>query len=99
MIWHASHDSESRPSLADRHLFAKALVIEPGPTLSDPELAGIVAMGREVTAPARELIASAPSHYARAILLAEFEVTGQHATYSRVCLRRQIRELAEQRGS
>ena len=97
IIWHPSHDSESRPNLVDRHLFAKALVIEPGPTLSDPDLAGILAMGREVMAPARELIAGAPSHYARAVLLAEFEVTGQHATYSRV-FSPAVRELAVKRG-
>ena len=97
VVWHASHDSESRPNLVDRHLFAKALVIEPGPTLSDPELAGIVAMGREVMAPARELIAGAPSHYARAVLLAEFEVTGQHATYSRV-FSPEVRAVADRRG-
>ena len=64
VIWHASHDSESRPNLVDRHLFAKALIVEPRLTLSDPELAAILAMGREVFAPARELIAGAPSHYA-----------------------------------
>ena len=97
VIWHASHDSDSRPSLADRHLFAKALIIEPGPTLSDPELAEIVAMSREVMAPARELIAGAPSHYARARLLAEFEVTGQHATYSRV-FSPEVRAVADRRG-
>ena len=96
-VWHASHDSESRPSLADRHLFAKALIIEPGPSLSDPELAGIVAVGREVMAPARELIAGAPSHYARVRLLAEFEVTGQHATYSRV-FSPEVRAVADRRG-
>ena len=97
VIWHASHDSDSRPSLADRHLFAKALMIEPGPSLSDPELAGIVAVGREVMAPARELIAGAPSHYARVRLLAEFEVTGQHATYSRV-FSPEVRAVADRRG-
>ena len=97
VIWHASHDSDSRPSLADRHLFAKALIIEPGPSLSDPELAGIVTTGREIMAPARELIAGAPSHYARAILLAEFEVAGQHATYSRV-FSPEVRAVADRRG-
>ncbi len=97
VIWHASHDSDSRPSLADRHLFAKALIIEPGPSLSDPELAGIVTTGREIMAPARELIAGAPSHYARAILLAEFEVAGQHATYSRV-FSPEVRAVADWRG-
>ena len=96
-IWHASHDSESRPNLVDRHLFAKALIIEPGPTLSDPELAGIVAVGREVMAPARELIAGAPSHYARTRLLVDFEVAAQHSTYSRV-FSPAVREVASRRG-
>ena len=48
-------------------------------------------------APARELIAGAPSHYARARLLAEFEVTGQHATYSRV-FSPEVRAVADRRG-
>ena len=97
VVWHASHDTDSRPSLADRHLLAKALIIEPGPSLSDPELAGIVAMGREVMAPARELIAGAPSFYSRIALLAEFEVTGQHATY-RQNFSPLVREVAALRG-
>ena len=97
VIWHASHDSESRPNLVDRHLFAKALIIEPGPTLSDPELAGILAMGREIFAPARELIAGAPSHYARTRLLVDFEVAAQHSTYSRV-FSPAVREVASRRA-
>ena len=97
LVWHAAHDSESRPNLSDRHLFAKALVIQPEPSLSDPELAAIVDMGREVFAPARALIADAPSLYARATLLAEFEVTGQHETY-RKAFSPAVRELAGQRG-
>ena len=97
VIWHAYHDNDSRPSLADRHLFSKALIIEPEPSLSDPELAGIVAMGREVMAPARALIAGAPSLYARATLLAEFEVTGQHETYGKV-FSPAVRAVAGQRG-
>ena len=97
VIWHVSHDSDSRPNLADRHLFAKALIIEPGPSLSDPELAGIVAMGRDVMAPGRELIAGAPSHYARTRLLVDFEVAAQHSTYSRV-FSPAVREVASRRG-
>ena len=97
VVWHASHDSDSRPNLADRHLFAKALVIEPEPSLAEPELAGILVMGREVFAPARELIAGAPSHYARTRLLVDFEVAAQHSTYSRV-FSPVVREAASRRG-
>ena len=77
VLWHANHDSESRPNLADRHLFAKVLVIEPEPQVSDIELAQLVAEGRRLTTPVRELIAKAPSHYARTRLLLDAEVTVQ----------------------
>ncbi len=97
VAWHAAHDSDSRPNLADRHLFAKALIIDPKPSLSDPELAAIVAMGREVMAPARALIAGAPNFYSRSSLLAEFEVTGQHETYSKV-FSPAVRAVAGERG-
>ncbi|MXY57655.1 MAG: hypothetical protein F4029_02215 [Gammaproteobacteria bacterium] len=97
MAWHAHHDSGSRPNLADRHLFAKALVIEPQPHIADPELAAIVAVGREVMAPARALTANAPSLFARSSLLRAFEVTAQHATYGEV-FSPLVRDLARQRG-
>ena len=97
VIWHANHDSESRPNLADRHLFAKALIIEPEPLVPDPELARVVAEGRRVMAPGRDLIAGAPSHHARTRLLVDFEVTAQHATYRRV-FAPDIRAIAQQRG-
>lgn len=97
MAWHAYHDSGSRPNLADRHLFAKALVIEPQPRMPDPEFAAIVAMGRDVMAPARALIANAPNPYGRARLLAEFEVTAQHQAYRRL-FSPAVRNLARQRG-
>ena len=97
MLWHAHHDSSSRPNLADRHLFAKALIIEPEPQVPDPELARVVAEGRRVMAPGRELISNAPSHYARTRLLVDFEVAAQHATYRRV-FGPGIKAIAERRG-
>ena len=97
VLWHANHDARSRPNLADRHLFAKSLIIEPGPRLSDPELARLVAEGRRVMAPGRELIADAPSHYARTRLLVDFEVAAQHATYWRV-FDPEVKAIAQQRG-
>ena len=95
--WHAYHDAGSRPNLADNHLFAKALIMESPPLLSDAELAAIVVMGRDVMAPARALIANAPNSYGRARMLAEFEVTAQHETY-RGSLSPTVRNLARQRG-
>ena len=102
VLWHANHDSETRPNLADRHLFAKSLIIEPVLSLSkgwpsDPDLAALVSMGRDVMAPGRELIANAPSHYARTRLLVDFEVAAQHATYRRA-FAPEIRAVAQQRG-
>ncbi len=78
LIWHGYHESESRPSLADRHLFAKAMLIESAPVLSDPELARLVALGRGMAAPARVMIANAPNSYARTNLLYRFEARAQY---------------------
>ena len=97
LLWHALHDSKSRPNLADRHLFAKALIFESEPLVSDPELARVVAEGRRVMAPGRELIAEAPSHYAQTRLLVDFEVAAQHTTYWRV-FSPKIKAIARQRG-
>lgn len=97
VAWHAHHDSGARPNLADRHLFAKALVIEPQPLIADPELAAIVAMGRDVMAPARALTDNAPSLFARSSLLGKFEVTAQHETYHKA-FSSAVRDLARKRG-
>ncbi len=97
LAWRAYHDSGPRPNLVDRHLFAKSLVIDREPSLSDPELAAILSTGRDVFAPGRALIADAPSHYARTRLLVDFEVAAQHSTYNRV-FSPLVRELADRRG-
>ena len=97
MAWHVYHDSESRPNLADRHLFAKALIIEAEPQISDPELASLVARGRGVSEPGREAIDGAPNHYARARLLANIEVAAQYTTYRRE-FAHEVNEIAQQRG-
>ena len=97
LAWRAHHESGPRPNLVDRHLFAKALIIDRQPSLSDPELAAILAMGREVFAPGRALIAAAPSHYARTRLLVDFEVAAQHSTYSRV-FSPLVKDVAARRG-
>ena len=94
VLWHANHDSEHRPNLADRHLFAKVLIIEPEIQVSDTELGRLVAERRRLTAPARDLIAEAPSHYARARLLSGFEVGAQWWSD----LDQEISAIAKRRG-
>ena len=94
VAWHAYHDSRSRPNVADRHLFAKLLIIESEPQVPDPELARLVAEGRRLASLGRDLIADAPSHYARTRLLADFEVGIQWWRE----LDTQINSIARQRG-
>ena len=97
LAWRAHHDPGPRPNLVDRHLFAKSLLIDREPSLSDPVLAAILATGREVFAPGRALIADGPSHYARTRLLVDFEVAAQHSTYNRA-FSPAVREVADRRG-
>ncbi len=97
VIWHASHDSESRPNVADGHFTAKALLFDREPVISDPELASVVARGRELMAPAREFIVGVPSRYARTRLLAEFETAARRVIYWGV-LSTEIEAIASRRG-
>ena len=97
LAWRAYHDSGPRPNLVDRHLFAKSLLIDRDPSISDPELAAILATGRDVLAPGRALITAAPSHYARTRLLVDFEVAAQHSTYGRA-FSPLVRDVADLRG-
>ena len=82
-LWKAHHNQHYRPNGANMHLFAKALLITPAPTVADAELARMIAHGREVMALGRELVESAPSLQAKIYLLVKFEVTAHHKTYWR----------------
>ena len=82
-LWKAHHNQHYRPNLANKHLFAKALLIAPASTVADAELAHVIAHGREVMALGRELIENAPSLQAKIYLLSQFEQTAQNATYVR----------------
>ena len=98
-IWYAKHDVGfgERPVLANRHVFAKALVMEPEPDVDVPALAALVERGRAELAPGRELIAGAPDQQARTLLLRNFEVAAQHQTYARL-LGEDMGTLARRRG-
>ena len=70
LIWRAEHGSGIRPTRADLHLYDKAILM--GPTLTTPvaALPGFVAEDRELAAPLRDLIATAPDFRTRIFLLA-----------------------------
>lgn len=72
-LWRAYHDEPSRPNVTNRVLFAKAVVIPPARTVADAELALVIAHGRELMAPGRELVESAPSLQAKIYLLRQLE--------------------------
>lgn len=97
--WMLRHDAGpgDRPSLANRHVFAKALVLGPEPVVDDAALAGVVERGRDALAPARELVAGAPGQQARTLLLRNVEVAAQYPTYSRV-LGGEMGRIARERG-
>ena len=96
VIWHASHDSESRPNVADSHFTAKALLFDREPVISDPELARSWLGDANVMAPAREFIVGVPSRYARTRLLAEFETAARRVIYWGV-LSTEIEAIASRR--
>lgn len=82
-LWQMRHGAGLPNGLVNRHVFAKALLIEPNPQLNDPELAAAVDHGRKTMEPGRGLIAGAPNLQARALLLRNFEVAAQYPTYYR----------------
>lgn len=98
-VWMLRHDAGpgDRPSLANRHVFAKALVLGPEPVVDDAALAGVVERGRDELAPAREIVAGAPGQQARTLLLRNVEVAAQYPTYSRV-LGGEMGRIARERG-
>ncbi len=82
-LWQMRHGAGLPNGLVNRHVFAKALLIEPNPRLNDPELAAVVNYGRSALEPGRGLIDGAPNLQARALLLRNFEVAAQYQTYFR----------------
>lgn len=99
VIWDLKHDEGlgERPVLANRHVFAKALVLEPEPAVDDPVLAEIVERGRAAFAPARALIAGAPDQQTRALLLRNFEVSAQYRSWYHF-FAEEMKALARRRG-
>ena len=87
-----------RPSIVDRHLFAKALVIPSGaPETGDPEWDAFFREARGRAAPLRRAVAEAPGFSLRSILLRRVEHALQHPTYLRL-FRGPAEELAERGG-
>ena len=89
---------ERRPNIANRHLFAKALLLPSEPPASgDPALDEFFADAREALAPVRAALAGVPDGHLRSVLLARAEHGAQHSTYFRLFRQRAV-ALAEARG-
>ncbi len=98
-VWSRAYpDLERRPNIANRHLFAKALLLPSEPPASgDPEVDGFFADARRTLAPIRAALAEAPDAHLRSVLLGRAEHAAQHPTYFRLFQAR-VEALAEERG-
>ena len=94
MAWRAAHpDRTARPSLANMHLFAKALMMEPVPVVQGDALDRFLRETREQVAPAREFVAGSPDWQTRLLLLARYEGAAQRQWF-----RDEVETLSERRG-
>ena len=98
-VWSRAYpDLERRPNIANRHLFAKALLLPSEPPASgDPEADEFFADARRTLAPVRAALAEAPDAHLRSVLLGRAEHAAQHPTYFRLFQPR-VETLAEERG-
>ena len=98
-VWSRAYpDLERRPNIANRHLFAKALLLPSEPPASgDPEVDGFFADARRTLAPIRAALAEAPDAHLRSVLLGRAEHAAQHPTYFRLFQARVV-ALAAERG-
>lgn len=85
-VWNRAYpDLGSRPNIANRHLFAKALLLPSEPPASgDREADEFLADARRTLAPVREALADAPGWWLRSVLLGRAEHAAQHPTYFRL---------------
>lgn len=85
LVYRAHHVAKNKGEFVNIHIFAKALMIESEPPdWLDKELTRLVTKGREIMAPARELIDGAPDQRARAYLLFRFEGLAHRKIYQRL---------------
>lgn len=102
VVWRAAHGGHGeRPSIVNRALFAKAVLVPDdqaaaGPRLPDADLARFLAEARREAAPLRHLIAAAPERHMRAILLRNAESAAEGVSYG--LFSEPLRALALRRG-
>ena len=93
VAWQASHPGRSaRTSLANMHLFAKALMMESLPVIRGDEVDRFLGTAREAVAPAREFVAGGPDWQTRLLLLTRYEAASQRRWF-----RDEVEELSERR--
>ena len=95
IAWRAEHpDPTDRTSLANMHLFAKALMMEPVPVVAGDDLDRFLEVARENVAPARRFVAEAPDWQTGLLTLTRYEAAGQRRWFQR-----EAEALAERRDT
>ena len=95
IAWRVEHpDPTSRTSLANMHLFAKALMMEQVPAGKGDDLGRFLDVAREKVAPARRFVSAAPDWQTRLLTLTRYEAAGQRRWFHR-----EAEELAERRDA
>ncbi|MYH28154.1 MAG: hypothetical protein F4137_04695 [Acidobacteria bacterium] len=95
IAWRAEHpDPTQRTSLANMHLFAKALMMEPVPVVAGDDLDRFLEVARENVAPARRFVAEAPDWQTALLTLTRYEAAGQRRWFQR-----EAEALAERRDT
>ena len=96
--WHRAHgDLPGRPNVADRHFFAKALMMDAEPAVRDPEVADVLSDAWRATAAFRKAVADAPDWQSRTILLMRAEQDAGRGKHTRP-FRHRLSELARPTG-
>ena len=84
-------------AVADRHFFAKALMMDAEPTVRDPEVADVLSDAWRATAAFRKAVADAPDWQSRTVLLMRAEQDAGRGKYTRP-FRHRLSELARPTG-
>ncbi len=92
--WRAAHGDQDRPSIANLHLFAKALVMEPVSISAEDDLSKLLVVARERMQPARDFIANAPNWQVRLLLRTRIEGVGERQLFNE-----EITALADKLGT
>ena len=95
VAWHLHHpDLPSRPTLVNRHLYGRGLMMDSVSVGSEDEIGVFLNGAREKTEAARAFVAGAPDGQTRLLLLTRYEVLAQHELFHE-----EVEALSGRRGA